>query len=1083
MKKLILAFICLLFATPSQARIIYVDANATGDANGVNWTNAYIYLQDALTDALSNPDVNEIWVAQGTYTPDQGIGVAPGDREATFQLINGVIIKGGYAGFGQLDPNARDIELYETILNGDLNSDDIQLTNPADMWGEHTRFDNSYHVVTGSNTDANAIVNGFTITAGYNSWLGGGMFNQDGIPTVTDCTFTWSCAEWGGGMGNWNSSPKVIRCKFERNAAAGGGGIDNVKNSNPILINCTFSNNSGSWIGGGMVNGYAGFGGSANPVLTNCIFIGNSTDRYGGGIYNEFSSPAIANCTFNNNSAQRGGAIYSFRGSSPTITNCILYGDTALWGREIYLAFYSESQPATTIIGYSNVQEGPAGVYVETGSILNWEVGNINLDPDFAFSSDYHIMPASPCIDAGDPNYIASLEETDLDGNPRILDGNADANAVIDMGAYEFNPNSPSIAVSAASFYFINDWPDTTPQTLSIRNCGGGILNWEIIEDCNWLDVAPPNGVSYGQINEVTLTVDPNGLAPDLYSCNLAVQDPNASNNPVTVQVEFRVRTRRVPSQDYPTIQDAINAADDYDMVLVADGTYTGTGNRDIDFLGKAITVRSQSGPENCIIDCNGTGGDEHRGFYFHSGEDANSVLEGFTIINGFQMYGGGIYCDRGNPTITDCTISDNSAESWKGGGGIYCKYSNAIISNCDIIGNTTEGQGAGIHCEYGSPTIYNCTISGNTGGGGISCHEGSPTISNCTIIGNTTEGSGGGIYCDGDSPIITNCTISNNSAGGRHLGGGGIYCGYSSSPTITNCIINGNSAESRGGGICCADSGPKINNCTVTGNKAGYKGGGIHCFGSSPTITNCIFWDNEALVGPEISLGANSSIWVNYTDVQGGRDDVYIGPYCPYCTLNWGLGNIDTDPCFVLPGYWVDANDPNIIAEPNDPNAVWLEGDYHLLPNSLCIDTGDPCYIPEPNETDLDGNPRIIGDAVDMGAYEASYIEAEMNFTPKTLNCNSRGNWVKAHIALPDGFLPEDVDVNEPVWAEPIDLQSEYIKLLGSNPVKLEIAFNRETFCDAITEPSRLEVTIIGSLTTDQNFYATYSIKIIPPR
>jgi len=208
----------------------------------------------------------------------------------------------------------------------------------------------------------------------------------------------------------------------------------------------------------------------------------------------------------------------------------------------------------------------------------------------------------------------------------------------------------------------------------------------------------------------------------------------------------------------------------------------------------------------------------------------------------------------------------------------------------------------------------------------------------------------------------------------------------------------------------------------------------------------------------------------------------VYVGSYS---TLNWGEGNIDADPCFVLPGYWADANDPNIIVEPNDPNAVWIEGDYHLLPASPCIDTGDPNYIPSPNETDLDGNPRVIGDAVDMGAYESNYIKVEMNFIPKTVNCNSKGNWVKAHITLPDEFLPEDVDVNTPAWAEPIDLESEYIKVLGSHkgPVKLEIAFDRQAFCDAITEPGQLEVTIIGSLTTGQNFYATDSIKIIPQR
>ena len=196
MKKSILAFICLFLVVPSQAGIIYVDANTPDNNDGSSWSHAYKYLQDALADANSSGDVNEIWVAQGVYTPDSNSDDpnGSGDREATFQLINGLTIKGGYAGFGEPDPNARDIELYETILNGDLNSDDIQLTNPADMWSEPSRYDNSENVVTGSDTDANAVLDGFTITAGYNGQLGAGMYNQDGSPTVTNCTFTWNCA-------------------------------------------------------------------------------------------------------------------------------------------------------------------------------------------------------------------------------------------------------------------------------------------------------------------------------------------------------------------------------------------------------------------------------------------------------------------------------------------------------------------------------------------------------------------------------------------------------------------------------------------------------------------------------------------------------------------------------------------------------------------------------------------------------------------------------------------------------------------------------------------------------------------------
>ena len=118
----------------------------------------------------------------------------------------------------------------------------------------------------------------------------------------------------------------------------------------------------------------------------------------------------------------------------------------------------------------------------------------------------------------------------------------------------------------------------------------------------------------------------------------------------------------------YPTIQSAIDTAVDGDTVIVADGVYAGTGNRSIDFLGKAITVQSENGPENCIIDCENSG----QGFHFHNNEDANSVLDGFTITNGYASQGGAIYCYSSSPTILNCNITGNSANYY--GGADLCR-------------------------------------------------------------------------------------------------------------------------------------------------------------------------------------------------------------------------------------------------------------------------------------------------------------------------------------------------------------------------------------------------------------------------
>ena len=223
----------------------------------------------------------------------------------------------------------------------------------------------------------------------------------------------------------------------------------------------------------------------------------------------------------------------------------------------------------------------------------------------------------------------------------------------------------------------------------------------------------------------------------------------------------------------YGTIQAAINAAvDGADTVIVRDGTWTGPGNKDLDFNGKAITVRSENGAATCIIDCEGLG----RGLIFQSGETAASVVDGFTITNGYA-----------------------STSGWPGncGGGIYCLYSSPTITNCTITGNTASIEGGGIYCAYADPTITNCTIRSNSAGiaaGGISCtNYSSPTIANCTISGNSADRFGGGIRCAQSSPAITNCTITGNSAGEE---GGGIHCSWSDA-AMTNCILWGNTAPS----------------------------------------------------------------------------------------------------------------------------------------------------------------------------------------------------------------------------------------------------------------------------------------------
>lgn len=275
----------------AAGRTIYVDDDASVGGNGQNWGTAYKYLQDALT---APGLVDQIWVAAGTYKPDEDVANpgGTGSRTATFQLKSGVALYGGFAG-SETSLDERDWQANETILSGDIG-----------MAGVNT--DNSRHVVTGSETDSTAVLDGFTIMGGYaDDWPGGGgMLNRGGSPTLGNCVFSenWT-NEGGGGMCNYTGSPTVNNCVFVGNYAYGGGGMYNRWSSSPTLTNCTFSGNSADNSGGGLHNNEG-----SSPSLTSCEFIGNWASKDGGGIYNQHAcSPTLSRCTFSENAVGRWG--------------------------------------------------------------------------------------------------------------------------------------------------------------------------------------------------------------------------------------------------------------------------------------------------------------------------------------------------------------------------------------------------------------------------------------------------------------------------------------------------------------------------------------------------------------------------------------------------------------------------------------------------------------------------------------------------------------------------------------------------------------------------------------------------------
>ena len=407
-----------------------------------------------------------------------------------------------------------------------------------------------------------------------------------------------------------------------------------------------------------------------------------------------------------------------------------------------------------------------------------------------------------------------------------------------------------------------------------------------------------------------------------------------------------------VPSE-VPTIQEGIDGALHGDTVLVAPGTYV----ERIDFLGKRIEVRSESGLEVTVID----GDDDGTVVTFESFETGATRLEGFTVRNGIAEEGGGIACSLASPRIVGCAVTENRAIF---GGGIHLEFSQAAIENCSISDNLAV-FGGGIFGYSTQGRITNCTLSDNraeTGtGGGIELRYSDPTLSNVLVVGNVASAFGGGIFCNAtSSPTITNCTVSDNIAPVV----GGVHCDGGAAPTITNSIVGGNTDIQTScdctDRVTYSDVG---DDCPGEGNLSvnpGYVGGGdyhLQC-GLSPCVDAGI---NEAPGLPPTDREGGSRICDGVTDMGAFE---CAGAFCETCIDedDDGYGSPASLVCPNPAEADCDDSDPETYPGAPDPcdgidqacDGIGDEGDGdgdgHLACGDDCDDT-DPLIHPGAEE------------------------------------------------------------------------------------------------------------------------------------
>ncbi len=322
-----------LAAAAGGQTVIYVDLTASGGNNGMTWQDAYVDLQDALFEAAPG---DEIWVAAETYTP-----APPGEIQASFQLKSGVGVYGGFAG-GELRRDDRDPLENVTILSGDLGRDDVY-GNPWYVgWNINTQ--NAIHVVNGSGVDETAVLDGFTIKAGYATQnSGGGMYVLAGSPTLQGCTFTRNLAGFasGGGMYSYDANPTLRDCRFIQNYVhlGQGAGLFSGGSGAPLIERCHFAENidvgtpSGGEGAGAAISHYA----SGELRVLDSAFVDNvarglypSGDRggtYAGAIHQFGGTMTVERCLFLRNWSNCGGAIWTWRDA--TIVNSLFIRNQA----------------------------------------------------------------------------------------------------------------------------------------------------------------------------------------------------------------------------------------------------------------------------------------------------------------------------------------------------------------------------------------------------------------------------------------------------------------------------------------------------------------------------------------------------------------------------------------------------------------------------------------------------------------------------------------------------------------------------------------------------------------------------------
>ena len=906
--------------------IIYVDSRAPAGGNGRNWNVAYNFLQDALDEAATAPGKVQIWVAAGTYYPDEGANYTDDDRAAAFRMLTNVEIYGGLKNV-HTSLSQRDWVANPTILSGDIRQDNTG---------------RSYSIIYNSYTSSDrlndsAVLDGFILEYSDNILNeGGGIRNEHADPRIEHCLFRHLRARQGAAISNVSSAPVIANSVFHSNASSFGGDVMYNDASNPLLVGCTLAGNvfPGSTLGDETTI----YSLSGSTISIHNSILWNTVDEL-------VDAPSHTNSYKVFNSIIYGGAAgtnvidqdplfvdpanddYAFQYCSPALDagdNKLVLGtldyanDTRRRYANVDIGAY-EFISTRLYVATANTSPGTGTSWAESFKFLGdaldivsdceapveiW-VAQGTYYPDDGFmrtdgdqNASFKLLP-NVQIYGGFIGNETALSERIWQTNLCVLSGDIDQDdgtgQSSDNNSYQVVHNDYDASAPLGPSAIIDGFIVARGNALNatgVNRFGGGMRNTfasPMIRNCTFsLNRADQGGGIYSTDGDLTLI-----------NCDFFRNQGNGSGGAISC-----IRAT-VNVQDCSFIENSIH-------------------DRDV----------AERGAGCLLTQCDG-------------------LLRNNSFFNNFGSLGGGLYVSGSDITVDDCVFDGNDADQ---GGAFYLSTGSSTFTDCIFRDNIAE-------------PFFN-GIQSTSLGGAVYIASGNPVFEGCLFDNNHSDHEGGAVMVNAGAPTFERCTFKNNDSfisgydpNGIVPSGGAIFIRDGASPEINACTFYLNYASELGGAIYSGDASFTLTNSLFYNNcEAGCAGSSLVIEGSNTAlISNCTFADSTSVPNLETILLSNASpifynsiIWSNAAS-----------------QINEVAGSSTTfSSCIIKDGYLgvnIMTDDPKF----KDPSG----GDFSLSDCSPAIDAGINAVLTE--TTDIAGNPRFHNATgaseplVDISAYE----------------------------------------------------------------------------------------------------------------